>query len=227
MKRTFLAFILFTSSLLVASWSVFSLALGADADSWFVLAKGKLAEVAVEHVLYESAPTDYFLIHIRVTNQTDYTLGIDLRDRWGAVYPNKWGYQPQREPIIINEMRRRRIDKLLTEKEQAQLKAEFAAGKLNSIPAKQSVDYFQIFNASSAHDVKTKPQEKYLMISLDGEQRITDGQTVERLSLEWGPGMGPVQTSLIIPTPILWKPLPAKARVIDDPLFPRKAPKER
>jgi hypothetical protein len=222
-------------SLLV--WAVFCLTvsvaigvqdpLNADANSWFVVAKGKLAEVAVERALYESAPADPFLIHMRVTNLTDRQLGIDLRDRWSAIYPNLWGYQPRRERGNIDEIRI--IHKSLTNKEKAQLKGAFAAGKLTSIPAKQSVDYFQIFNSSSAQDVKNEAQDKYLMISLGGEQLITDGKTVEQLSLErkYGPKPGPDQTSLTIPTPVPWKALPAEARVIGKMLFPRKAPKER
>jgi hypothetical protein len=188
----------------------------ADTDKWFVVAKGKLAEVSVERVLYESAPTEYFLIHIRVANQTDRPLGIDLREKWSAVYANQWGYDSQ----VRGSMDERRIiRKSLTHKEQAQLKAEFANGKLTSIPAKQSVDYFEIFSASSAQDVKTTPQDKYLIIALDGEQRITDGKTVEQLLLEWEHGLGPAKHGenhrlLVIPTPVPWEALPAKAHVI-------------
>lgn len=92
-----------------------------------------------------------------------------------------------------------------------------AAWQVTRIEPGQSVDYYREFNASSRKEVEEQARREagmYLVVSLDGQMPVTDGQRVETLSCVWESGRGSAGTDLAIPLPLKWKQLPDGARVV-------------
>ncbi|MGO9113280.1 MAG: hypothetical protein ACLP9L_28955 [Thermoguttaceae bacterium] len=181
---------------------------------WHMLGNTELASIKVEKVLYEAAGNPHFFIHVRVTNVTDRAVGVDLKGnvQWTAVYPKMAvkldtdGRGKIRESRIQHEP--------LDEHARATLRADFAAGKLTTIPAGKSADYYrELINNNRAYVDKLRG--KYLIISLDGEQLLTDGAKVEQFNLEWRHGSGDhARTDLVIPSPVPWNTIPAHGRIV-------------
>jgi hypothetical protein len=101
---------------------------------------------------------------------------VDLRDYWNVIYPNQWGPVNTDHRQVIDEGR---VDyPPLKESAEEKLLADFRAGTLTTIPAGTAVDYYREFNASGRADVEKQLKGfKYLIISLNGKQLLTEGRS--------------------------------------------------
>ena len=190
-------------------------------EPWHLLAAGKLAAVEVERVMYKMEGTAHHFVHVRVTNRSDKTIGVDLRDNLETIYENSWSDGPTDHRDTTDGIRWdcRHLDGDAL----AALRGDFAAGKLTAVPAGKAVDYYRGAYGIAQPPGLTSPVADihgyFFIVSLNGRQLATDGATVEQLSCEWKNGVGPEQTDLVLPSyPPPWKTIPADARVIDDDL---------
>jgi len=186
----------------------------AGAAQWHRVGKGDLAAVDVERALYEKTGERHFLVRFRVTNLADRPIAADLREYSKVIYPNQWGKSDSDHRLAIDE--RRMVYQELPEADRTRLLADFGARRLTNIPAGKSIDYYREFNASARADVD-RSQGKYLIVSLDGELRLTDGAKVEQFSCDWNHGRTVEQTDLVIPMPVPWKTVPADGYIVRDP----------
>jgi hypothetical protein len=179
---------------------------------WHRLATGELAAVDVERTPYEKEGQRHFFIHVRITNLANRRVGIDLSNYWKVIYPNQWGMEDADHRTLIDE--RRMVYKDLDEAAREALVAAFRAGGLTVIPPGKSIDYYREFNASGRADVdRQTKQGKYLIVSLDGVLRLTDGKAVEQVSCAWG-RKTEAETDVVIPTAIPWRAIPSVGRIV-------------
>jgi hypothetical protein len=178
-----------------------SFAISADGPpEWQLLAQDNHVTISVERGLYEMSGSTFFFTHIRVHNRTEKRLGLDLRDRNRIVYPNQWGVYPRPQREIIDE--ERRIPTHLTTELKKKLVDDFHSGALT--PLTDTIDYYVAFNSK-------RPQRKellaghYLIVAMDGELTLTDGQFVEVLSLA---ETSDDKRELVIAVPVKWKSVP-------------------
>ena len=188
-----------------------ALSQGRAGDSWQTLGATSLATIDVEKALYEKGGESFF-IHVRLTNRSERPVGVDLQDHGRVVYPNAWSKEAQEYRVNINE--KRVIHKPFDEAARAAFLEDFKAGKLTLLPPGKSLDYYSQFDRGDRFGV-SQEEDKYLILSLDGEQLVTDGAKVERFSLEWGSedNKSVAPTDLAIPTPVPWKLVPVAARI--------------
>ena len=191
--------------LLMAMWC--TPATEAAPDDWKELFRDKVARIEVEKAVYEKANRPGFFIHVRITNLTTRTLGIDLSKRQNVIRLNQAGYSRVDYRETTDELRV--MGWTLTASEQEALKNAFIARKLHDIDSDGSVDYFIDFN----DDGKLNPRDvkdKFFMLVVDGTLFLTDGRQIYRLSLE----KLMVEREVPIPSPPQFKTIPDNAIVI-------------
>jgi hypothetical protein len=167
---------------------------------WQLLTQDNHVAISVERSLYEMSGSTFFFTHIRVHNRTEKRLGLDLRDRSRVVYPNQWGVYPRPQREIIDE--ERRIPTRLTTELKKKLVDDFHSGTLT--PLRDTIDYYVAFN-SRRPQKKELMADHYLIVAMDGELTLTDGQFVEVLSLA---ETSDDKRELVISVPVKWKSVP-------------------
>jgi beta-lactamase regulating signal transducer with metallopeptidase domain len=188
---------------------------------WHSIGGSQFASIEVERKLYEAASTEHFLIHVRITNTTDRAIGADLRDYWNVIYPNQWSMSTKDHRQVIDERRMVRI--ALGQEQRRELIEALGAGRLARIEPGKSIDYYREFNAGSRRDVE-KQADKFMLISLDGEQRLTDGKIAEQNALDWD--RKEIDTQLVIPAPVHWAQVGEGATIVDRNATTRPAARE-
>ena len=172
--------------------------------AWADMASSDLVDVRVERRLYELAEDAHYFIRVRVTNRTDRTVAIDLRNDLTVFYPNQWGGLDEPQRGIIDESFIPPTP--LTDAIETRMKADYRAEKLHTIVAGGTTDYFRVFNASGRGDIDST-RTAYLFISIKGQLLVTDGERVESLL---------PADALYLRTPIEWGIVPATAIVVPD-----------
>ena len=176
------------------------------------LIEGKLATVFVAKSLYEQQPNKYFLARVRVVNRTDREIGVDLRSHRFCVHINQWSASERAERITIDESRE--IRRPFTADDRAKLVKAFRDDKLVRISPGRSVDYFCAFNGEERASVRAavdRASGKFLILSMDGELRVTNGEDCEVLCCG-----DPGEADVAIPKPIPWEKVPKDGRVLED-----------
>jgi len=180
----------------------------ATASPWHLLGQTDLARFKVEKALYEKAGEPFCFVRVRVTNVSDRAIGVDLRG-WMAVYPGYFGKSDTEHNNFFKQVRM--YHAALDQPKRAELLADFAAGRLTVIPAGKSVDYYREYIERAKVEKVDKAAGKYLIISMDGEQILTDGKKVEQFL---GAGQEGANTDLAILSPVPWKTIPAGGRIL-------------
>ena len=91
------------------------------------------------------------------------------------------------------------------------LLADHRAGKLTSVPARSAIDYYRAFNASERSDVVSQARgRRYVLVTMDGEVRATDGVTVTRAL----PPADDAARDVAIDASVAWRPIPVGATVL-------------
>jgi hypothetical protein len=168
--------------------------------------KGKFVEIYVDKAIYHTISNENFLMKFIIKNTSDKAIGVDLSDYWKVIYPNQWGiYQkPYRE--VIDE---RRIipDKIINKTAIIQ---SFKNNKLDTISAGGRYEYYRDWNGSGEKaDLKNK--NEYLIISIDGQLLVTDGKSVEQITLTDAKEEDRV---IVINYPILQIDIPENAAIV-------------
>jgi hypothetical protein len=165
--------------------------------------------VEVENALFEASGHPHFYVHLRLVNLSNRAIGVDLRTPLQTAFPNQWGGsdQPSRQTIDERVPVVRRLDPAT----QNALRAAFRGRALRSIAPHASIDYYAVFNASTRSDVDAQAR-RYVLVTIRGELRATDGTRVEQLALDESLSREP---DLVVSTPIRWSRIPASSLTID------------
>jgi hypothetical protein len=180
--------------------------------SWHRLATAQLAAIDVERTLYEREDDPAFYIRVRVTNRTARPLGTDLREFWRVIFPYQWAlsYEEIREGTIDERIFQQDVDQKLA----GTILANYAANELTIIPPSSSLSYYRGYSGDFSSARADKGKSFY--IGLGGEQRFTDGATVEQITCDW-PDVAHkagIDPKFSIPMPLAWRAIPKDALVI-------------
>ena len=182
-----------------------------DEITLHLVSRSASVHVEVERALYRSSRSPRFFMHVRITNDTDRRLGVDLRNRFNVVYPNQWSASDHPRRDAIDE--RRLAPSVADAGADDGANAAFASGALKALAAHATVDYFIDFNAGGAALVDTQTaSHPYVLVSMDGVIRTTDGKTPERTNVIPVGG----DLDVVIPAPIVWKEIPSGALFVGD-----------
>ena len=185
---------------------------GATPAAWQPVIEGKIATVSIAKALFEQKEGKYFLAGVRVTNKTEREIGVDLRSRRYCVRINQWTATDTAERTTIDESRVVRA--AFSDEDQTSLVKAFRAGKLVRIPAGKSVDYYCQFigeDRASNRAAVEKLHTKFVILSMDGELRVTDGKQSE--SLRCGE---PGEADVSIERPVPWHTVPRGGRIVSN-----------
>jgi hypothetical protein len=192
------------------------------ADLWATVASGAGLTVATERVLYERPGFPHFFVHVRVTNQTNRDVAIDLRERFKVFYPNQWAGSRVDHREVVDETRN--APDPFDAAAKASTVTAFRAGQLTSVRAGTSFNYFIDFNASTRADVE-RSASRYLIVVMDGQLRWSDGGMAGRVEPdEWttrDTRLTRDPREVAITTPVTWRQIPGGAHVIFDPFDAR------
>jgi hypothetical protein len=125
---------------------------------------------------------------------------------------NQWSAIDTAERTIIDESRE--IRAAFNDEDQASLVKAFHAGKLVRIPAGNSVVYYCPFigeDRASNRAAVDKLHTKFVILSMDGELRVTDGKQSE--SLRCGE---PGEADVSIARPVPWHTVPSGGRIVSN-----------
>ncbi|PYX12387.1 MAG: hypothetical protein DMG85_02615 [Acidobacteria bacterium] len=179
---------------------------------WQVLAQDKFITAWVERRLYRRPEdTVSFFVHVRIYSNVGRKLSIDLRDRYKLFYPNQWTPHLRPARDLIDEHRITPAN--LSPELRSRLVADFHAGAL--IPVGAHLDYYREFFGKGPEN-KELLGAHFLVVSMDGQLFLSDGEVVDTLSLQWENGKGPKDTDLVVPLPIEWILLPKEAKVFKE-----------
>ncbi|MFK8003817.1 MAG: hypothetical protein AB8H86_29915 [Polyangiales bacterium] len=153
----------------------------AATNDFVVLNEGPWLRVSAEQRAYQSERSEHFFVRVRLDNLTDGELGVDLRDRDRALYPNQWGGLMQPHRLIIDE--RRAVPIEVTPELESTLRRDFDARALTFIEAHGRAEFYVDFNASAAAELLAV-EEPYLYISMAGQFFVTDGSRARSVTLD-------------------------------------------
>jgi len=176
------------------------------AEPWQTIVSNDSVTIEVENVLYEKTDGDKCFIHVKLINQSENEIGVDLNDPWSVIYPNQWGASASTSRGVIDELRRfMPFDSAFIQKTIEAFKSK----SLTLIKGKGSTDYYIAFNADGKKKLKDV-REKYVLVVVDGSIVFTDGKNVRQVSLE----KVYREREVVMPTPLEWKLLPVGSLIV-------------
>ena len=173
---------------------------------WRVLAAGRLGRLQAQAVLYRTADRSQCLVRVRITNVSPVPVAAAVDSDPLFVFLNQWSTSSEPRRLVIDEMELSAQG--ITKVEQDQLLELHRTGRLAAIPFNTSVDYWRRFSGQCPSDNRVPPRH-YLILSFSGRVRLTDGTTVEELTLLGG---RPETRDVAVRTPLRWATLPRGAR---------------
>lgn len=149
-----------------------------DTTSEHLIYEGQLVEVFVEKAIFHSSKSTNFLLKFTIKNISKKIVGLDMTDYWNVIYPNQWGIYKQPYIEVVDE---RQIipDKTIKKDE---IVKKFNSNSLTMIKPHETLEYYRDWNGNG-EKVELKNKEEYLIISVDGQLLVTDGEQLEHLTL--------------------------------------------
>jgi hypothetical protein len=187
------------------------------APGWQRYGTGALVRVELETSLYQLASSTggqgKFFVHVRLVNLARRPVGVDLSSRARTVYPNQWSRGDDAARSEIDE--RRALVPPLAPPDATTLRGAHARGQLRTIAVGGAVDYYAEFNGDGRAAVDALPG-RYVLVSIAGEVRATDGQRVEQLAFDFSPhAAASADACLRVPAaPLGWSVVPVGATVV-------------
>jgi hypothetical protein len=170
---------------------------------WSTVASGRLATVQMERVLYEATGSTDFWVHFRVHNRSAAPLGVQLEPGWQVLFPNQFGASQVDHREVIDE--RRLVVPPLDAAARRGLEEAWRGQRLISVAPGGDRDYFRPFNGAGRAQIDAL-EGPFVIISVDGELRLTNGEEVEQLRPAEGSGR-----EVAFPVPVRWREVPASA----------------
>ena len=178
----------------------------AGLTEWQVLAEGDLVRLEAQAVLYRAADGTQCLVRLRVTNVSAAPVGAAVTDDPLFVFPNQWSTSPEPRRRVIDELEF--LPKAITTEERERVLGAYHASGLAAVPPGGSANYWRAFSGQCP-SAGAVPSGHYLIFSLSGRLRVTDGQRVEELTLLGAP---PETRDVVMRPPLRWQPLPPGAQ---------------
>ncbi len=171
-----------------------------------LICKGELVNIYVEKTIFHIPKNKNFLIKVEIKNISNKTVRIDLSDYWKIIYPNQWGIykNPYRE--VIDEERMLPdtvIDKI-------DLINKYNNKILAFIKPNETIAYYREWNGSG-EKIKLTDKNNFLIISIDGQLLLTNGEAVEQIII----GDNEKVRAIVFNYPIINKTIPVNALIIN------------
>jgi hypothetical protein len=165
-----------------------------------------LVNIYVEKTIFHIPKNKNFLIKVEIKNISNKTVRIDLSDYWKIIYPNQWGIykNPYRE--VIDEERMLPdtvIDKI-------DLINKYNNKILAFIKPNETIAYYREWNGSG-EKIKLTDKNNFLIISIDGQLLLTNGEAVEQIII----GDNEKVRAIVFNYPIINKTIPVNALIIN------------
>lgn len=111
-------------------------------------------------------------------NISNKTVGLDLTDYWKVIYPNQWGFYKHPYIEVVDELQ------IIPDKtiKKDEIVKKFNSNSLTMIKPLETLEYYRDWNGNG-EKVELKNKEEYLIISVDGQLLVTDGEQLEHLTL--------------------------------------------
>src|SRR3989442_5127773 len=78
---------------------------GKLSTQWHLLSDSRRLRVEVERRLYQVKDSGRFYIRLRITNDGDGTVAVDLRDARQTIFPHQWELYRQAQPGTVDSIR--------------------------------------------------------------------------------------------------------------------------
>lgn len=174
-----------------------------DTKSEHLIYKGRLVEVYAEKAIFHSPKFSNFLMKFTVKNISNKTVGLDITNYWKVIYPNQWGFykKPYRE--VVDEMQ------IIPDKtiDTSEILRKFKDNTLTMIKPNETLEYYRDWNGSG-EKIELKNKDEYLIISVDGQLLLTDGEQLEHLTLN---DADETKRVIVLSYPINYKIVPEKS----------------
>lgn len=184
-------------------------------SEWHLLSDSHRVRTEMERRLYQAKDSGHFYIRLRITNDGDAPVAVDLRDARQTLYPNQWELdrQPQRGPI--DELRTLKVDLgPIREQELIQARARHA---LAEIAPHHGFDFYRE-SPADLDDAGGFADGCYLILSLDGQLLFTDGQSAWQISADAMSSMANNvavnRAEVVFPLPLALSPLPEASFIV-------------
>jgi hypothetical protein len=188
---------------------------------WHLLSDSHRVRVEVERRLYQAKDSGRFYIHLRITNDGDAPVAVDLRDARQSIYPNQWELdrEPRRGPV--DELRTLKV--ALGPEREAELAQASARHALSEISAHHVFDFY-CESIADLDDAGGFADGCYLVVSLDGQLLFTDGQAAWQVSAD---ALSSISSNVVVnraevvfPLPLALSPLPESSFIVRAPAVP-------
>ena len=147
----------------------------ASGPPWRTWKSGQMLALEVESRLYRNA-AHQLCLRVGVRNLSNLPIGLD--PNFGLTI-NQWCNSPQATRQVVDE--RRRPYRPMTPADCSDLQSRFRRGQLTRIESGQVHFDWVNFNGPAGDPEVDEAREKYLILSLDGQIRCSDGETCESL----------------------------------------------
>jgi|GEM_PF-1338351 len=167
-----------------------------------LIARRSFAEVYVYKMLYQSAkaPNDYFL-RFSVKNTGKRSMGFHLSHPNNIFYANQWGKYSQPYRGVVDESRL-----VFKQEDLSLLTRQYNEVALEMIKPDELMDYY--INLEGSDDELVLDHEPgFLIVTIDGQMKFTNGKDVELISLE---NEADDVRAIVFPLPAPTKSIPEK-----------------
>jgi hypothetical protein len=165
-----------------------------------------MVRVLVAKTFYEKAGEPFPFVRVRVVNETDAALAVDLRRHLDVFYPRR--VSPP-VPLATTDDGSFHWHSL-SEAERFRALTGFYRGSLTTIPPHGFTDYYRAVDGLSRAKIVSQSHGKALEeLAMDGLLDVTDGTEVERVAAD-----AAVSTTRL-DLPLRWERVPDGAKIVD------------
>ncbi|MEN9303715.1 MAG: hypothetical protein RL264_2144 [Bacteroidota bacterium] len=167
---------------------------------------GNIASLYIEKAIYRSSNEENLFLKFKLQNNSNKLVGLDLTQHQKIIFPNQWGFYPQPFRTTIDE------ERLILNK--IEDSTDFVKKiKTNSLTLVQLNDVIEFYVEFNCNEEKIKKMDKnsFLIISLDGQITVTDGEQIEYMTTN---SKSEAERTLIFNYPIISKTIPENSTLV-------------
>src|SRR6266849_372110 len=198
-----------------------AVARGELSSQWHLLSDTHRVRVEVERRLYQVKDSGRFYIRLRITNDGDEPVAVDLRNAQRTIFPNQWELDRQAQRGPVDEMRTLKLA-MGPEREQELVQAR-ARHALPEISPHHAFDFYRE-SLADLDDAGGVSDGCYLTVSLDGQLFFTDGQSSWQISTDTmsstASDAAVNRAEFVLPLPLALSPLPESGFIVRAPAIP-------
>lgn len=167
---------------------------------------GNLVSLYVEKAIYRYSNEENLFLKFKLQNNSNKLVGVDLTQYQKIIFPNQWGFYPQPFRTTIDE--ERLILSKIDDSTDFIIKI-----KNNSLTLVKLNDFFEYYVEFNCNEEKIKKMDKnsFLIISLDGQITLTDGEQIEYITTN---SKSEDERTVIFNYPIITKTIPENSTLV-------------